>query len=299
MTFCLGMKVKGGLIGIADTRVTSGSEVITAKKMVVHQKRGQQAMFLMTSGLRSVRDKTLTYFEEALERQEQYGQQLQHGHQGRHGQADHAGHLGQPEQEFDKLYKAVNLLAVQLRRVAQEDKTALQEAGLKFNLNALIGGQFAGDKEHKLYLLYPEGNWVEVSRRDSQAEIQTPETVETTPYHIIGTGGYGKPLLDRVLRYESGLDFALKVGFLAFDATRKSAADVAFPLDVAYYRHGSFQIAEHRFEKREFSAAAAWWQRRLEHAVEELPSEWMQGLLSKAPPENGTDAVMEMMQRKL
>ena len=36
--------------------------------MTVHQ-NGQYSMFLMTSGLRSVRDKALTYFEEELEQE--------------------------------------------------------------------------------------------------------------------------------------------------------------------------------------------------------------------------------------
>lgn len=30
MTFCLGMKVEEGLVGIADTRVTTGAECIMA-----------------------------------------------------------------------------------------------------------------------------------------------------------------------------------------------------------------------------------------------------------------------------
>ena len=51
MTFCLGMIVEEGLVGIADTRVTSGSECITAKKVTIHQV-GDHSFFLMTSGLR-------------------------------------------------------------------------------------------------------------------------------------------------------------------------------------------------------------------------------------------------------
>ena len=65
MTFCLGMRVHDGLVGIADTRVTSGSECITARKVTVYQGEGW-SMFLMTSGLRSVRDKALTYFDEIM-----------------------------------------------------------------------------------------------------------------------------------------------------------------------------------------------------------------------------------------
>ena len=55
MTFCLGMNLQGGLVGIADTRVIAGNERITARKVSVFQKE-RRAMFLMSSGLRSARD---------------------------------------------------------------------------------------------------------------------------------------------------------------------------------------------------------------------------------------------------
>src|SRR5579872_817027 len=113
MTFCLAAKVQDGLVGIADTRVTSGSECITARKVSVHT-HGAHSLFLMTSGLRSVRDKVVTYFEDVLD---------------------------SSDTEYDRLYKAVNALAQQLRRVATEDQEALEAANLRFNLHALIGGQ--------------------------------------------------------------------------------------------------------------------------------------------------------------
>ena len=47
MTFCLGMCVQDGLVGIADTRVTSGSECITAKKVSVYSHEGS-SFFLMS-----------------------------------------------------------------------------------------------------------------------------------------------------------------------------------------------------------------------------------------------------------
>ena len=155
MTFCLGINVREGLVGIADTRLTSGNECLTARKVSVYERDGG-AMFIMTSGLRSVRDKALTYFEDAL---------------------------GQREEPFTRLYQAVNLFTDQVRRVASEDKAALLESGLAFDMKALIGGQMRGEDAHKLYLVYPEGNWV--------------DTGSGTPYHVIGSTGYGKPILDR------------------------------------------------------------------------------------------------------
>lgn len=241
MTFCLGMKVEDGLIGIADTRVTTGAECITARKVSIHQ-HGRHSMFLMTSGLRSVRDKAVTYFDEAL---------------------------GEGDQTFNKLFKAVNVLAAQIRHVADEDKDSLDKAGLNFNLHALVGGQLENDSEHKLYLIYPQGNWVEVS--------------EGTPYCIIGETGYGKPLLDRMLRYNSSMDLALKVGFLAFDATRTSSTSVEYPLDVVLYRHDTFDIVEHRFQKEDLAEISGWWQSRIYESVEKLPSKWVERLIDSLP----------------
>ena len=239
MTFCAGIKVREGLVGIADTLVTTGSEGITARKVTIHQ-YGRHSMFLMTSGLRSVRDKALTYFDEMLE---------------------------ESDQDFDKLYKAANGFAAQVRRVGEEDKKALDESGLPFNLYSVIGGQLENDKEHKLYMLYPEGNWVEVS--------------QGTPYYLIGESTYGKPILDRTINYEHDLETALKIGYLAFDATRKSAVDVDFPMDVVLYRKGTYEIVEHRYEGKKLLQSSDWWQEKLKEAIDDLPSDWIEEAFSK------------------
>ena len=132
-----------------------------------------------------------------------------------------------------------------------------------------MGGQLENDLTHKLYLIYPQGNWVEVS--------------EGTPYCIIGESGYGKPLLDRVLRYNSSMDLALKVGFLAFDATRTSSTSVEYPLDVVLYRHDTFDILEHRFQKEDLAEISSWWQSRIADSVEKLPASWVDRLLEALP----------------
>ena len=69
VTFCLGMKCEEGLLAIADTRITSGTETSIARKIAVHQ-GDEHCLFILTSGLRSIRDKALTYFEERLDHDE-------------------------------------------------------------------------------------------------------------------------------------------------------------------------------------------------------------------------------------
>ena len=242
MTFCLGMRVHDGLVGIADTRVTSGSECITARKVSIYQ--GEDwSVFTMTSGLRSVRDKVRTYFDEMMSE----GEGMQ----------------------YDRIFKVVNLFAEQVRRVSKEDKESLNESGLTFNMHGLIGGQLSGDAAHKLYMIYPEGNWVDVG--------------EGSPYQIIGASGYGKPVLDRTLKFSDSVAFALKVGALAFDSTRISAADVDLPVDVVLYMTGSYHMISQRFEKHDLMEISAWWQDRLRNSVHELSLDWAESLLAKLP----------------
>ncbi|MCX6621947.1 MAG: peptidase [Acidobacteria bacterium] len=239
MTFCLGITVEQGLVGIADTRVLSGNESLMAQKVATYQ-GPHFSFFVMTSGLRSLRDKVLLYFEEAFAR-----------------------NTGARE----RLYKAVNLYAQQVRRVAEEDRAALQASDLCFNIHTLIGGQTIGDSTHRLFLVYPEGNWVEVG----------PDT----PFQIIGATGFGKPILERSLTPADPMQFAFKVGLLAFDATRLCAADVDYPMDVLLYRKDSFELVEHRYEREDLKRISAWWQLRMRESVQDLPSEWIETAFSK------------------
>src|SRR3982750_926719 len=122
MTFCLGITVDEGLVAIADTRVVAGNECLTAKKVATYQGPGF-SFFVMTSGLRSARDKILLYFEEAFARE---------------------------AKTRGRLFRAVNLYAAQVRRVSEEDREALHHSDLNFNAHSLIGGQMSGDSSHKL-----------------------------------------------------------------------------------------------------------------------------------------------------
>jgi len=240
MTFCLAMKVKDGIVGISDTRVTSGKECMTAKKVTVRTGAGRHAVFVMTSGLRSLRDKAITYFHEVIEEE---------------------------QQTFDKLYKMVNALGEQVKRVAREDKESIEASGLSFNLYALVAGQLEEDKEPMIYMLYPEGNWVEVG--------------EGCPYFIIGNTGNGRPLLDRALRYDSSMEFALKVGFLSFNATRVSSNDVEYPIDVVICKNDSFHIMEQRFHRDDMHRYSVWWQDRITQSIHDMPDEWVNIVLNK------------------
>jgi putative proteasome-type protease len=237
MTYCIGIKLKAGLVALSDTRITSGNETTTSGKFKIYQK-GDQHIFLLTSGLRSLRDKALTYFSEVL---------------------------SVKLDDFEKLYQAVNALGDQIKRVAREDKEMLAESGMGFNINVIVGGRLAGDKDHKLYLLYPQGNWIEIGK--------------ATPFTIIGNSGYGTPVLKRTINYDSSIRFALKTSFLSFDSTRVSSNDVGFPIDVIIFPKDGKEIKIKRFEEQDLHTISELWREKLTKAVSEVPDDWMNCIL--------------------
>jgi|SRR5450432_348184 putative proteasome-type protease len=238
MTYCLGIKVKDGLVGIADTRISAGSTTTVKKKVLVLQK-GNASLFIMTSGLRSVRDKAVHYFQELIS----------------------DGII------YDKMFKAVNAFGEQIKRVADEDQQALLNAGYKFNLNAIVGGQLVNDDEHKLFMLYTEGNWVELD--------------EGSPFAIIGNSGQGKGILNRIIKPSTTMRQALKAGYLSFDSVRVSSNDVDFPIDIVTYAKNSFHITENRYEQQDLQQVSADWNEKLKHYLDEMPEDWMEKIFDR------------------
>lgn len=238
MTYCLGIKVKEGLVAISDTRISAGTSTTVKKKVFVVQ-NDNNCFFIMTSGLRSVRDKAVHYFQELID----------------------SGAV------YDKLYKAVNEFGEQIKRVSDEDREALLRSGYKFNLNAIVGGQLKGDDEHKLFLLYSEGNWVELD--------------PGSPYAIIGNSGQGKGILNRIVNEDTTMRQALKAGYLSFDSTRVSSNDVEFPIDVVLYKKNSFHMTESRYEFNELENISTMWNQKLKKYLDEIPEEWMEKAFRK------------------
>jgi len=240
LTFCIGIQVRGGIVALADTRIVRGSEQVNKQKLAEFQ-HNDASLFTMTSGLRSVRDKTLVLVEESLR------------------------DLKQP---IDRLYQFVNLFGDQLRRVKVEDGTSLVSAGLQFNLHAIIGGCLSCDPDPQLFYVYSEGNWLAAS--------------VDSPYFIIGRTSYGKPILDRLLTYETSLQSALALALLSFDATRTSVNDVDYPIDVAIQTSGSRRPIFRRFTEKDVQSTSDWWSELLSRSLDVIPMDWAQELLNHA-----------------
>jgi len=232
MTFGIGIKVREGVVALADTQIVLGSEKVSKQKLAALY-HADDSLFAMTSGLRSARDKTLAYLSERLRNR---------------------------IEPIDRLHQVVNMFGEELRRVREEDGVSLARSNISFNTHAIIGGCFGHDASPQLYYVYPEGNWIEAAA--------------DSPYFIIGRTSYGKPILDRLLRYDTPLRSAVALALLAFDATRASVTDVDCPIDVAVVAEGNRHATFHRFTQSDISHVTDWWNRMLTDALTVIPMEW-------------------------
>jgi putative proteasome-type protease len=114
------------------------------------------------------------------------------------------------------MFDAARMVGGVLREVMEHDGEHVRPHGDP-SATFLFGGQLKGDR-HRLFLIYPAGNFIEA----------TPET----PFLQAGETKYGKPILDRVITYESTLAEAAKCAFISFDATMRSNLSVAPPIDL-------------------------------------------------------------------
>ncbi|HYH21325.1 MAG TPA: peptidase [Azospirillum sp.] len=230
MTYCLGIKTRDGLIGLSDGRITSGSQLSSARKVTMMGAGGDR-FFIMNSGLRSVRDKTLAYLRRDMDKTR--------------------------NESYATMLDAVGAFTRCLRQVAAEDRESLEASKLHFNLHAIVGGQLAEDSEPYMFLVYPEGNWIEVDER--------------TPYLSIGATAYGKPILDRALKYDTDMATALKIAYLSFDSTRFSSNDVGYPIDMVSYHASARTWRQTNFDYDDLMEQRMWWNRHITELARRMP----------------------------
>ena len=100
----------------------------------------------------------------------------------------------------------------------------------------------------------------------------TPES----PYLQIGECKYGRPILDRGVRFEhTSLEEAAKYALISLDSTMRSNVTVGPPIDLVMYRADELRVTR----SRRFDAADPelrdihlQWEQTLRKAVQELPA---------------------------
>jgi putative proteasome-type protease len=236
VTFAVGIRVAGGLVALADTQIVRGEEISNKAKLSQHA-HGTGELFVMTSGLRSVRDKVVTRLDDDLAA-------LAVAHR--------------------RLHHVVSAFGDHLKQVRVEDGPSLRDGGLAFNAHAIIGGQLEDDAQPELYLVYPEGNWVVAT--------------EDAPSFVVGRSSYSRPILHGLLRFDMSMQQAATVAFLAFDATRRCAVDVGYPIDMVVSAGDHCPMRHHRYTAEDLEPSGAYWHDRMRAALDEFPATWTRPL---------------------
>ena len=202
MTYCCGIVVRDGLVMIADTRTNAGLDNISIfRKLHVFGVPGQRVMALASSGNLSLSQSVVSTLTEGIENPK----------------------TGEVETLLNAptMFQGAQRIGHAIREVHDKEAAALKAADVQFDVSFLFGGQIKGDKL-RLYMIYTAGNFIEC-------------TVDT-PYLQIGEHKYGKPILDRAVRYGIDIYDGLKIALLSMDSTLRSNLGVGMPLDVTVIR---------------------------------------------------------------
>ena len=202
MTYCCGILVRDGLVMIADSRTNAGLDnVSTFRKLHVFEEPGKRIMALASAGNLSLSQSVISLLNEGIENPE----------------------TGARERLTDapSMFQAAQRIGRAVRIIHQNDAASLKESELEFDVSFLFGGQIEG-RRLRLFMIYSAGNFIEC-------------TVDT-PYLQIGEHKYGKPILDRAVRFDTDLYDALKIGLISMDSTMRSNLAVGLPIDLAIIR---------------------------------------------------------------
>ena len=160
----------------------------------------------------------------------------------------------------ETFYDAARVVGDRIRRVAELDRQALEHDKFSFNVHVILAGQIRG-QGHDLYLIYPQGNPLRAT--------------EDSPFLQIGECKYGRPILDRGVRYDgTTLDDAARYALISLDSTMRSNVTVGPPIDLLVYSRDALRVTRHRrflAKDPDLLAIQTHWEQALRKAVQELP----------------------------
>ena len=244
MTYCVAALVEEGIVFASDSRTAAGFDnIATFSKMNVFEVAGERVIVILSSG-------NLATTQDVIAR-------LRMGARDEQGVAFRDGILG-----VGKMYDVAQLLGRTLREVTSE-AAPVQQQGVDIGCHFIIGGQI-DRREPRLFHVYPEGNFIEAT--------------SDTNFFQIGEHKYGKPIMDRVVKYHIPLRAAAKAIIVSFDSTMRSNLTVGLPIDLIAYEKDSEKITlRRRFDVDDlyFSRLSGIWSAGLRRAFGEVPEiEW-------------------------
>lgn len=237
MTYCAAIRLKEGMVFASDTRTNAGVDHIsTFRKLYRYGIEGERFMVLQTAGSLATSQAVFTKLQNAIDQR-------------------HENNLNSVLTLFD----GAQMVGECVRSVTEHAQTVANDHSGTFTSSFLLGGQIKGQPP-ELYMIYPEGNCIKATK--------------DTPFFQLGEIKYGKPILDRSVNYDTGVEHAAQALMLSFDSTIHSNLSVGMPIDFVIYQNDSLTIPKGRRidEKDEyFDTICHQWSEALRNTLIELP----------------------------
>ena len=240
MTYCVGMVLDQGLVLMSDTRTNSGVDNISVFRKMFHWSvPGERIISLMTAGNLATTQAVISKLEERTKAPEERNNSLL---------------------ELPSMFQVAIECGKLLRETVRETQKDNGEQGKgRFTASMILAGQIAG-MEPRLFMIYPEGNFIEASF--------------DTPFFQIGETKYGRPILIRGYDRQMSFEDAVKLLMVSFDSTLKANLSVGLPLDMMVIERDAFEPThEKRIESTDnyFQAVSHGWSDALRNAFHSLP----------------------------
>lgn len=234
------MMLDKGLVLMSDTRTNSGVDNISVFRKMYHWSvPGERIITLMTAGNLATTQSVVSQLEERNK-----------GPDERHNSLLQA----------PTMFQIATIVGNLLRETIQEgDASNGEEAAGRFSASIIVAGQIKGMKPC-LFLIYPEGNFIEAS--------------SDTPFFQIGETKYGRPIILRGYEKDMSFEDAVKLLMVSFDSTLKANLSVGLPLDLLVIEHDNFEPLHSRRitgDDPYFRAVSSLWGEALKQAFHSLP----------------------------
>jgi len=239
MTYCVGLRLNRGLVLMSDTRTNAGVDNVSVfSKMHCWSVPGERVIGLMTAGNLATTQAVVSLLDERTKAPAERNPSVL---------------------EAPSMFQVARLVGETLHEVIQEHGTGGQQADSAFNATLILAGQIV-TSEPRMFLIYPEGNFIEAS--------------DDTPYFQIGETKYGRPILVRAYDPDMSFEDAIKLLLVSFDSTLKANLSVGLPIDVLVYERDSLHIG-HRMRIQQdddyFHLISTGWGDALREAFQKLP----------------------------
>lgn len=209
MTYCVGMLLERGLVFMSDTRTNAGVDnIATARKMHTWEVEGDRVITLMTAGNLATTQTVIGLLDERTKAPEDRSPSIL---------------------EAPSMFQIARAIGRTLKEVIADNAEGGAQASSTFGATMILGGQIKGSAP-RLFLIYPEGNFIEAS----------PDN----PFFQIGETKYGKPILVRAYDAKMTFESAIKLLMVSFDSTIKANLSVGLPLDYVTYDKDALTFGE-------------------------------------------------------